>query len=208
MSLLGKTHGKLVHGRRVERISEELSKLFPQNANILDVGCGDGLIASLIKAKRPDVAVQGIDIKVRGTTHIPVTEFDGSTIPFPDDSFDAVMFVDVLHHTDDPMVMLREAVRVSRTNIILKDHTDDGLFSNATLRFMDWVGNKPHGIVLPYNYWKEERWQRALTELGLTTETWIADLGLYPQPADLIFGRSLHFIAKLNLPSAQPERDS
>jgi SAM-dependent methyltransferase len=31
--------------------------------------------------------------------------------PFSEDSFDMVMFVDVLHHTSDPRVLLREAVR-------------------------------------------------------------------------------------------------
>ncbi|MFN0279748.1 MAG: class I SAM-dependent methyltransferase [Pyrinomonadaceae bacterium] len=203
MSLLGKTHGKLVHSRRVERISEELSRLFSPNAQILDVGCGDGLIPKLIKSKRPDVEIQGIDVLVRGETHVPVTEFDGKTIPFPDKSFDAVMFVDVLHHTDDPMVMLREAVRVSRKNIILKDHTDNGFLSNFTLRFMDWIGNKPHGVVLPYNYWKKETWEIAIRELNLKTEFWEKDLKLYPNPADLIFGRSLHFVAKLKLADAQ-----
>lgn len=201
MSLLGRTHGKLVHSRRVERLSDELSKLFPQGASILDVGCGDGLVSSLIKAKRPDVEVRGIDIMVRGATHIPVTEFDGMTIPLPDKSVDAVLFVDVLHHTEDPMIMLREAKRVSRGSIIMKDHTDDGFLSNATLTFMDWVGNKPHGVVLPYNYWKHDTWKRAIAELGLTTEVWKTDLKLYPMPADMLFGRSLHFIARLALPA-------
>jgi len=207
MNLLGRTHGKLVHSRRVRRLSEELSGLVSPNATILDVGCGDGLIASLINATRPDVEIQGIDVLVRGSTHIPVGNFDGSTIPFPDKSFDSVMFVDVLHHTDDPMVMLREGCRVSRESLILKDHTDEGFLSNATLRFMDWVGNKPHGVVLPYNYWRENAWKNAIEELNLTTEAWHTDLKLYPQPADLIFGRSLHFVAKLNVPWASATGD-
>jgi 2-polyprenyl-3-methyl-5-hydroxy-6-metoxy-1,4-benzoquinol methylase len=35
-------------------------------------------------------------------------------------SFDVVMFVDVLHHTKDPMVLLREARRVARRAIVVK----------------------------------------------------------------------------------------
>ena len=44
------------------------------------------------------------------------------------------MFTDVLHHTSEPKVLLREAMRVARETILVKDHTCDGLFAGATLR--------------------------------------------------------------------------
>jgi SAM-dependent methyltransferase len=197
MNLLGNLHGKVVHNRRVTKLSQHLSRLFPAQAKVLDIGCGDGLLASLIQELRPDVSIQGIDVLIRPKTHIQVTKFDGTTIPFIDDTFDAVMFVDVLHHTDDPLSLLKEATRVTNNCIILKDHTDDGLFSNETLRFMDWVGNNPHGVRLPYNYWTSKQWQEAIKELNLKTDVWDKDLSIYPKPADWLFGRSLHFVAKL-----------
>jgi len=55
---------------------------------------------------------------------------------------------DVLHHTQDPAVLLREAVRVSRSFVLLKDHLDENILDDVTLRLMDWVGNRPHGVVL------------------------------------------------------------
>ena len=64
--------------------------------------------------QRPDLEITGVDVLVRPKNHIPVQLFDGRQLPFPDQSFDAVMFVDVLHHTDDPSVLLREAKRVAR----------------------------------------------------------------------------------------------
>lgn len=197
MSLLGKVHNKAVHNRRVTKLCEHLGALLPKQAKVLDVGCGDGLLASLIQEARPDVSIQGIDVLIRPKTHIPVTKFDGATFPFPDDSFDAVMFVDVLHHTDDPLSLLREAARTAKNCIVLKDHTDDGLLSNETLRFMDWVGNKPHGVRLPYNYWTLKQWRNAIETLHLKTEAWEKDLNIYPKPADWVFGRSLHFVARL-----------
>jgi SAM-dependent methyltransferase len=136
---------------------------------------------------------------VREKTHVPVKEFDGKVIPFDDHSFDVVMFVDVLHHTEDLTVLLKEATRVARKCIILKDHTDEGFLSNTTLRLMDWIGNKSHGVVLPYNYWTLNKWQTTIKELKLRTEVWKKDLELYPKLADWIFGRSLHFVAKLSL---------
>ena len=46
------------------------------------------------------------------------------------------MFVDVLHLTDDPVLLLREAARVARNTIVIKDHTLDGFAAAATVRFM------------------------------------------------------------------------
>ena len=137
---------------------------------------------------------------VRPTTHIPVTQFDGTMIPFRDKSFDAVMFVDVLHHTNDPSVLLGEAGRVARTAVILKDHCRDGMLANSTLRFMDRVGNAHHGVVLPYNYWPEAQWRETFEKLALAPVSWNARLGLYVFPFSLVFDRKLHFIARL-LPS-------
>jgi len=199
MKLLGRAHGMMVHGRRILRLSQQLSDLLPENADVLDVGCGDGKLAALIQSCRPDVKIQGIDVLVRDKTEIPVTKYDGTTIPFPDKSFDVMMFVDVLHHTDDPHALLEEASRVAKSFIVIKDHTNEGFLSAKTLRFMDWVGNKPHGVVLPYNYWREHQWKEAFNDLQFEVLAWKKDLCLYPYLADLFFGRDLHLITKLKI---------
>jgi len=198
MKLLADLHGTLVFDRRTRILSERLAGLLPEQAKVLDVGCGNGLIDSLIAERRPDVAITGVDLIVRPETHIPVTPFDGKRIPFDDSAFDVVMFVDVLHHTEHPEVLLNEARRVASRAVVLKDHTRDGFLAGPTLRFMDWVGNAPHGIPLPYNYWPERRWREAFTRLGLTPKIWLNKLGLYTVPANWLFDRSLHFIARLD----------
>ncbi len=71
--------------------------------------------------------------------------------------------------------------------------------AGPTLRFLDWVGNARHGVVLPYNYWPQQRWFEAFGTLGLTVSVWKKDLSLYPRPANWFFGRSLHFIARLDV---------
>ena len=205
MKFIERLHGGYVHGRRVRRLCDHLSDLIPRDSRVLDVGCGDGLLGRMIMGKRPDIELQGIDVLLRNRPHIPAGLFDGQTIPHDDASFDVVMFVDVLHHTDDPMVLLREAVRVARCALVLKDHTADGLLAVPTLRFMDRVGNIRHGVALPYNYWPRARWLDAFGELGLTIEVWKGRLGLYPIPADWAFGRSLHFIARGSVGTRRPE---
>lgn len=178
-------------------LAARLASVIPPNARVLDVGCGDGAVAALLMQSREDLEVSGIDVFVRPTTHIPVVAFDGHRIPFDDAEFDAVVFVDVLHHTEDPMELLREAVRVAPGAIIVKDHAADGPLARPILRLMDWVGNAHHGVALPYNYWSTPRWQRAVAELGLRTEVWQTSLGLYPPPASWIFERELHLLCRL-----------
>jgi hypothetical protein len=52
-------------------------------------------------------------------------------------------------------------------------------------------------VALPYNYWSEKQWQRAWQEIGLEPEELVTRLGLYPPPANWIFGARLHFMARL-----------
>ena len=207
MNLLEKIHGSYVHNRRVRVLTRELSALLPTYGQILDVGCGDGLLAALMQREKTNVVITGIDVLIRDRTHIPVVKFDGTTIPFSDRSFDTVVFVDVLHHTNDPMLLLREAARVARNTILIKDHTLDGFAAGATLRFMDRVGNRRFNVALPYNYWPKQEWLNAFEALGLTLRTWKSKLDLYPRPVDWFLGRSLHFIAQTALPRVEVATD-
>ena len=148
------------------------------------MGCGDGLIDRLILDRRADLQICGVDLLVRPSAHIPVTPFDGRRLPFPDRSWDTVLFCDVLHHTDDPVGLLREGVRVAKHGLVIKDHTVTGLLARPTLRLMDVVGNAPHGVALTYNYLTRAEWQRAYQATGLVPREVRSALGLYPWWAD------------------------
>jgi ubiquinone/menaquinone biosynthesis C-methylase UbiE len=150
MNPVGTLHGQLVFKRRVRVLADAIAKAIPGNArDVLDVGCGDGTIAALLQQHRPELSVTGVDVMVRPDTKVPVQEFDGVHLPFADRSFDVVMFVDVLHHTHDPMILLREAKRVARVAVVLKDHRRNSPIAYGTLRLMDWVGNAHHGGACP-----------------------------------------------------------
>ncbi|MCC6416101.1 MAG: methyltransferase domain-containing protein [Opitutaceae bacterium] len=199
MALLDLIHGHYIFERRTRVLSQQLAAVLPESASVLDVGCGDGLIAKRILALRPDLRLRGLDVFIRPQTHVPVDPFDGQTLPYADHSIDCVMFVDVLHHTPDPTLLLREAARVSRHSIVLKDHACEGLLARPTLRLMDWVGNARHGVVLPYNYWTLAQWRRAFANLRLQPALWHDKLKLYAFPLNLLFERRLHFITRLDV---------
>ena len=107
------------------------------------------------------------------------------------------LFVDVLHHTTDVAQLLCEAARVSSTCVVLKDHLSESSFDHATLRAMDWIGNRPHGVTLTYNYQSRIQWQEHFAACGLRSAEFSTDLPLYPFPFSLLFGRKLHFVAQL-----------
>ena len=196
-STVGSLHNKLVLNRRVEVLAKWFGELLPPRVRVLDVGCGDGLISAVLQSKRPDISVRGIDVLPRAQTHIPVEMFDGIHFPVADASFDVVLFSDVLHHTADPTILLREASRVAARHVLIKDHYREGFAANTRLRFMDWVGNARFGVSLPYNYWTKRQWDNAWLEIGLEPEQLVTKLGLYPKPADWVFGAKLQFIALL-----------
>ena len=80
MNFIARVHDRLVFRRRARVLSELLAGLLPNEATVLDVGCGDGLIDKLILERRPDVTVSGIDVMVRPSSRIPVTQCDGTSI--------------------------------------------------------------------------------------------------------------------------------
>jgi SAM-dependent methyltransferase len=193
---VGRLHERYVHSRRVRVLADALAPLLPESGTLLDVGCGDGRLTRLLADRRPALRATGIEVLVRGHCEVPVRPFDGRSIPFPDDSFDVVTAVDVLHHAEDPGALLREMARAGR-RIVLKDHTRDGWMADATLRLMDRAGNARHGVALPHNYWSTAEWMREIRRLRLVIDLWQTDVPLYPPPASWIFGRRLHVIAAL-----------
>lgn len=197
MRPIERVHNDYVMDRRVRVLVAHIAPLLPEAAHVLDVGAGDGNVAAALMAVRPDIDVVGIDPLVRPGARIPVTEFNGRHIPFADGSFDAILLVDVLHHADDAVALLREARRVVRQAVVVKDHTRDGRLAEWTLRFMDAVGNRRHGVALPYNYRSYAEWQSTFSEVGLQPEVEIRRLGLYPWPASWLFDRALHIVARL-----------
>jgi SAM-dependent methyltransferase len=198
------SHQRLVFNRRTSVLAAWLAPLFPRNASILDIGCGDGTIDQELLKRRPDVSIVGIDLFARPSSRISITVFDGKHIPYGDGSFDVATFIDVLHHTQHPEVLLRQAKRVAKKAIVIKDHFRDGFLADATLRLMDWVGNAAHGVALPYNFWSHEEWETAFRSLSLEPDKIVCPLRLYPMPASLIFDRDLHFIARLPI---EPRKD-
>jgi ubiquinone/menaquinone biosynthesis C-methylase UbiE len=103
----------------------ELGKLFERyvepdrEARLLDVGCGTGSSYSIYRERVKRYI--GIDLSFEsvrvGRAHHPDLSFirgDACVLPFADASFDIVAFSSLLHHIDDYVLPLHEAMRVLR----------------------------------------------------------------------------------------------
>lgn len=191
-------HGRLLFGQRVQALAENIAAMIPEHTtSLLDVGCGDGTLARSITERRHDLRAIGLEIRARPHTAIPVREFDGRILPFADRSHDVVMLVDVLHHAEEPTLLIAEARRVAARAVIIKDHLTGAWLSHERLRLMDWVGNIGHGVPLRYAYWSPQQWRDAFRQAGLREVDRREKLGLYGPALRWLFERRLHFVSRL-----------
>jgi ubiquinone/menaquinone biosynthesis C-methylase UbiE len=81
--------------------------------DVLDLGCGTGTLAILLKQLRPTARVTGLDVDpqilvlarrkvAQAAVEVALCEGSASSPPFPDRSFDRVLTTLVLHHLDTP----------------------------------------------------------------------------------------------------------
>jgi SAM-dependent methyltransferase len=82
---------------------------------VLDVGCGEGRLVSLLN---PSVRWVGVDSsagQLAANPYRPVVLADMRALPFRDDSFAEVTHLWCLYHIDNPAVAISEALRVLRS---------------------------------------------------------------------------------------------
>jgi SAM-dependent methyltransferase len=85
---------------------------WPRVTRVLDAGCGDGAYL----ARLPGTPAIGLDMSVgmlaEAARSAPVVVGDVQSLPFPEDSFDAVLAMHMLYHVSDIPLAIRELRRV------------------------------------------------------------------------------------------------
>ncbi len=195
-ALLRRLHAP-VYEQRLKTLVEILGDCIPRGESLLDVGCGGGALGGAL-AHEKGLEVRGLETNVREGCPIPVDAYDGETIPQGDNSVDNVLLADVLHHEENPARLLREAARVARKRVIVKDHKTGSPLSWPRISLIDWAANAGYGVRCLFRYPTLTGWHDLFIECDLSIREERVSLDLYPPFLNLLFGRQLQYLAVLN----------
>ncbi len=119
--------GRLIDRREKRAVLEALGPV--DGTEILEIACGTGRFSVMLADHGADVT--GLDIsgpmlqqgrekaRLAGVAdHVEFMRGDAARLPFPDDSFDAVLAMRFFHLADTPGEFLKEMRRVSRDTVV------------------------------------------------------------------------------------------
>lgn len=147
----------------------------PHNT-LLDVGGGTGIMATAIKQLFDVREVHAIDVVDRYFPDLPVGThvYDGQTMPFANDHFEATTINNVMHHVPLTVraTLMREIRRVTTGPLYIKDHIAHGPLDPFRLFLLDAIGNIPFGGMIKANYLSRADWTALADAAGYTIGAW------------------------------------
>lgn len=154
---------------RYKLIIQAYKNWIKRGENILDVGCGDGIISERLITEF-SVNLVGCDILDYLIRNIPFVKMNSKNkLPFKDNSFDVVMVNDVLHHMKkkDQIKIIKEALRLSPKVLIFEDKPT--FFG----KLADVLANVLHNVKMdvPLTFREKSEWENIFKGLDTSYET-------------------------------------
>jgi len=131
---------------------------------VLEVGMGEGEIASRVRQRYPESTMVGVDLldpelaAAWGEKGVAGAFADIAHLPFPTRHFDLVLAIEVLEHVPDPDAALRELSRVGRGAFVLSV-PDEPIWRVANMargKYLGDLGNTPGHI----QHWSQRSFRR------------------------------------------------
>lgn len=104
---------------RTQAINQLRRHLPPGRPVIMEVGCSGGYFIRLLAATFPEAVVVGADYPLAFITRlaetlddIPLIQFDLTDCPLPDNTFNAVVLLQVIEHIEDHEAAIRQLYRI------------------------------------------------------------------------------------------------
>ena len=133
---------------------------------VLDLGAGEGHVAAALGRR----AVVAVDIGPFRRAAIPYAIYDGSHLPFGDETFDTTLVLLTLHHCRAAEAVLDEAVRVTRRRLIVSESVYRNRLDLFWLRLLDGRVNRlRHGgrMAAPLAFRTPAEWEACFAARGL-----------------------------------------
>jgi ubiquinone/menaquinone biosynthesis C-methylase UbiE len=148
-------------------IHNKLKSVLPhlnKNEKNLDIGCGNGMITHTLRQQNfPCTPLDVSNLSIM--PNVDVIVYDGLLMPFQEKEFDTALLLTVLHHTPDPVLVLKETARVAKKIIIIED-----IYSNKIQQYMtyamDTLVNLGHSS-MTYQNKSDSEWKTTFDELGM-----------------------------------------
>lgn len=169
-------------------IAQKLRPVLPHlssDQRCVDIGCGNGLIVQALRQK--GILCDAVDVAdLSIVPEVTVTIYDGHHLPYNDVAFDTALLLTVLHHTPDPVPVLREVARVAKRIIIIED-----VYNNIVQQYltygMDTLVNLGHSS-MTYQNKSDAEWKATFEELGLRL------IEVYQQSVLLFFQQNTYIL--------------
>ncbi len=175
-------------------------------SSLLDVGCGNGLVSELSKPHFAEVQLLDVMDYRSKEVDLPFMQYEEGR-PFPiTKTYDTVLLLTVLHHSNDPLLLLNESWKASAKRLIIIEsvfgvHTQ-GLAGRYDLAsfieadqiafavVVDWLYNRilNDNIPVPYNFSTPDGWLGVFSECGMHVAA-VSNLG-----QDIEIAPELHFM--------------
>ena len=184
----------IVDRMRERRMTERGTRTFARFANllepgtVLDLGGGSGEIGAMMKEHGNEVSLADIrDWRGANARRLPFLAVSNNAIPLDSGSIDAVVVLMALHHSNNPKMMLAEAFRVARRDVIIIESVTNTLeeylygcwidwFYNRVLHFVEDAGLR---IPIPCNFLPATGWEQLGWKLSGLTPRISKDLGIF-----------------------------
>lgn len=140
-------------------------KSIPCNATVLDIGCGSGAISKAVKLHQKAVIIYAVDLykspDLPSDISFCAIDIDLEKLPFPDSTFDVILFTHVIEHLRNPLFVASEIRRVLKQDGIIYLETPNWI---STLVPSFGFCRKLHN---PFNFYDDPTHVRPWTKQGV-----------------------------------------
>ena len=155
-----------IYERAAKRMCLACHGFISKGSKILDLGCGSGIVGKTFKDFFQAELI-GVDIQDCRVANIPFQVYNGKNLPFSEKTFVVVLINYVLHHSEDPIALLKEAKRVTKDKIIIFEDLSEGFLSKLICKIHGSSFDRFFGNPTKASFKTESEWEKIFQELGL-----------------------------------------